>query len=1023
MVYDGYLRMGGNEIVNSPRAEGITRSYDCFVPWLVGESCPFLQDAIGDSPYSYANIATAPWYDPSNPELSSRVLGIYGMGFSGVKDSTRQVQVTEGLDDGGVIGSMRKGVRQVRTRLAIVAIGEDAMEYARTWLEASLDPGACGQHAEECGTTDVEYLAACPPERAQIPYYSDWAVQQTNLLTNPSGEAAGSPVVVRTNWIRNSNFETDASLWTTTNAATQSRSTAQAHRGTASLQVVTAGTTSAEGIYSSTYTIPGVVQGTPYAASFWVLAPVGAAMEALANTVGTGGTVLVVSFTGTGAWQFISLPNNLSNSGLAPYILIRTRGTAQAITFYVDEAILETGVSTAGTYFDAVSQPRLRTNQINTPQATAAWPSASPGTGGVATTSFVPDARFGGGNARRVDWSTGASASGWINFPQGSFTRVGETWFLSMRYAITGNTLDPVISLGGGAPPVYTPVRGVVDHGDGTRTAWLLATITSLGSGNGNAQPILSAWGTMAAGGSLLAGSAYMEQRSDFTPYFDGGGPAKPGFAYAFTGTANASPSIEWDADFSTRWQGAANSTASELTGVAAPGVTLSSVTGLPVIRSSRFAAEGLYSFRSMGGVVPASGAYFEFGGMTAGSTYTNIITTYSEAQMPTTSQSRQIAVRCYGSTISPLINGPAAGAAPSTTTLRHTFTVPADTATGTMRIYVSSAAPGTVIPDTWYDLAAIIPGTYTGPAFTGSSTPVDPTLQRYRWTGVADASTSVYETRQLLYRPQTDDEYAAVVDPLRRFLHGVAATSGPTTVQQFHRQRETGGDIVGQVVEFTLTASRPWVYGITKPVNLPSTTPFVVEDVQFNLVPYPSMQLSTTPLVATAVNLSTNPSVEVDAVGWAFNQAAPITAAMLAGARSTELAAVGLASYKVTFTASAGGTGGWFSAEQVVALPASPPARARYSISMWGAAIVTTGTPVVTNIQHIAEWLNSTGTVLRTDTIGTVTPTGGASSLAQIAPPAGATQVRVSARCNMASFASGNVVRLFADALTVSTP
>lgn len=1043
MVYDGYLRMGGNEIVNSPRAEGITRTFDCYVPWLVGESCPFLQDAIGDSPYSYANIATAPWYDPSQPELSSRVLGVYGLGFSGVKDSTRQVQLTEGLDDGGVVGSMRKGVRQVRTRIGILAIGDDAMEYARTWLEAALDPGACGQHAEECGTTDVEYLATCPPERGTVTYLSDWTLQRTNLLTNPSGEAAGAVVpvrqngarnprqistgyvgeaglrytsqwarsfqtglaghplgittsaratctaatsgtgfgfdwygnpdsaspgntgtwldaptavaggsytvsawvrssvaqnvrlgirffnaststwtsaqlntvaaatagawtlltntqtapasttnfivqttfatvsssfavgdyfehtglmigsgpyfdggtqpVLRTNWIRNANFEVDASLWTTTNAATQSRSTAQSHSGSASLQVVTAGSTSGEGVYSSTYTVPGVVTGTPYAAGIWVLAPVGAAMEALANTVGTGGSVPVVQFTGTGAWQYVSMPNNTANSGAAPYILVRTRGTAQAITFYLDDAMLEVGVSVAGSYFDTTVVPR--------------------------------------------------------------------------------------------------------------------------------------------------------------------------GYAVGWQGTANASATNLWDADFSTRWQGTANSSVSELTGISAPSVTLAGAGALPVIRSSRFATDGSYSFRSVGGVVPAVGAYFEFSGMSANATYTNIITAYSESAMPGTANIRQLTARCYGSA-TPLINGPSAGSAASTTTLRQTFTVPADASTATMRIYLTNAAAGTIIPDTWWDLAALIPGSYSGPAFTGRTTPTDPAMERYAWTGAADASTSTYEIRQWLTRPETDDEYAVVVDPLRRYLHGVAATGGPNTIDEFHRKLATGETIVGQVVEFTLTASRPWVYGVTKPVQLPSTTPFVIEDVRYNLVKFPSMQLTSDTPVLIGRNYSLNPSVETNTTGWSFGQSGAITAAQMAGTRSTELAAVGTASYKATFTSTTTGTG-TMSVLQTVALPAPAPLPAvtRFSINMWAAALATTGTPTLSTIAFSVDWLNSSNTVLRTDALGTQPASGGSVTLSNILPPTGATQARVSATVTVSSIANGNVVNLFADALAVTVP
>ncbi|MCE4024667.1 hypothetical protein LXM50_01630 [Microbacterium sp. Au-Mic1] len=179
-------------------------------------------------------------------------------------------------------------------------------------------------------------------------------VMSRNLFPDPSIGTAGNTVVLRQNVIRNPSFETDASLWTVTNSATISRVTTQAHRGTASLQVVTAGATSGEGVYSSTYTVPGMYLNRPYAASVWVFAPVGANMEALGNS--TGGPSTSVPFTGTGAWQLVTMPNNRANSGLNPYIIVRTRSTAQAITFYVDEALLELDVATPGPYFDGAGQ-------------------------------------------------------------------------------------------------------------------------------------------------------------------------------------------------------------------------------------------------------------------------------------------------------------------------------------------------------------------------------------------------------------------------------------------------------------------------------------------------------------------------------------------------------------------------------------------------------------------------------------------------------------------------------------------
>lgn len=124
--------------------------------------------------YNAQRITDAPWYDPSNPDVSVRFYGVYVIDVDGLEDSTRQVQVTEGIDDGGVIGDTRKGVRNVRVRAVLVARGSDAMEYGRAWLEAALDPGACGQHGDECGMTDLAYFATCPPDRDDFDSDANW---------------------------------------------------------------------------------------------------------------------------------------------------------------------------------------------------------------------------------------------------------------------------------------------------------------------------------------------------------------------------------------------------------------------------------------------------------------------------------------------------------------------------------------------------------------------------------------------------------------------------------------------------------------------------------------------------------------------------------------------------------------------------------------------------------------------------------------------------------------------------------
>lgn len=189
MVFDGFMKIGGVEVANSERIRGYAESSDCQLPWFSqSPACESLQDALGDAPYTASNLPLAPWYDQSLPDLSGRFLGVYGIELSGLDSSTRSTQSTEGIDDGGTLGSTRKGMLSARMRATLVAEGRDALEYGVHWLNAAMDANRCGQHGSGCGTTDVEYLADCPPERGTVTDYTEWEVDATNLFPNPSFE-------------------------------------------------------------------------------------------------------------------------------------------------------------------------------------------------------------------------------------------------------------------------------------------------------------------------------------------------------------------------------------------------------------------------------------------------------------------------------------------------------------------------------------------------------------------------------------------------------------------------------------------------------------------------------------------------------------------------------------------------------------------------------------------------------------------------------------------------------------------
>lgn len=161
MAYEGYLTFGGNEIINNERARALSQGAACPMWWLKGPQCTTLMGAMEDS--DYGDIYESPWFDPTIPDVSSRFFGVFGMSIRGIEDSSREVQSTQGISDGGVVGRTRRAMRTIRIKALLLGQGRDALEYGMAWLDAALDPDACGSRSTECGTAELAFLADCPP--------------------------------------------------------------------------------------------------------------------------------------------------------------------------------------------------------------------------------------------------------------------------------------------------------------------------------------------------------------------------------------------------------------------------------------------------------------------------------------------------------------------------------------------------------------------------------------------------------------------------------------------------------------------------------------------------------------------------------------------------------------------------------------------------------------------------------------------------------------------------------------------
>lgn len=196
MAYEGYLALGGVEIVNTERARGYLKTADCSCLDL-NEACEC--DGLGDaaaalngdqetSPvvYDYSQIEQAPWWDEAQPDISSRFFGVVGHRISGLYDSTRSAEVSQGITDGGIIGQQRRGTREVRVTALLLARGKDALSFGARWLDSALDPSACGRHGTGCGTADATFFTDCPePREFHDPIVGEWTETARNLVLDP----------------------------------------------------------------------------------------------------------------------------------------------------------------------------------------------------------------------------------------------------------------------------------------------------------------------------------------------------------------------------------------------------------------------------------------------------------------------------------------------------------------------------------------------------------------------------------------------------------------------------------------------------------------------------------------------------------------------------------------------------------------------------------------------------------------------------------------------------------------------
>lgn len=161
-MYEGYLHFAGTELANAAR----TQAYlDNIIPRFGFESCwdsESLPCIIGEAPYRTPALDPAPWFSESRP-ASAKFFGFYPLSVVGVEDSSREVTVTELVQDGAVFSLPRKASKEFRVQGVLMAEDGEGIDVGMSWLRGALEGTDCEDGGDCTGDTFcyMAYLPEC----------------------------------------------------------------------------------------------------------------------------------------------------------------------------------------------------------------------------------------------------------------------------------------------------------------------------------------------------------------------------------------------------------------------------------------------------------------------------------------------------------------------------------------------------------------------------------------------------------------------------------------------------------------------------------------------------------------------------------------------------------------------------------------------------------------------------------------------------------------------------------------------
>lgn len=159
-MYNGYLSLAGTEIANADRVASYVHN---MAPGLQFKSCWESKDlgkVLGDAEYRTPALDKAPWFSEHRP-ASAKFLGFYPLAVSGIEDSTRDMTVTELVQDGAVFSQPRQASKEFRVRGLLLGTDGEGVDEGMRWLRGALQGSLCGGE-DGCSGDELCYLGYLP---------------------------------------------------------------------------------------------------------------------------------------------------------------------------------------------------------------------------------------------------------------------------------------------------------------------------------------------------------------------------------------------------------------------------------------------------------------------------------------------------------------------------------------------------------------------------------------------------------------------------------------------------------------------------------------------------------------------------------------------------------------------------------------------------------------------------------------------------------------------------------------------